>query len=185
MAIKLAKGIALALLSLTVLGVRPAWSQSALTAFVFIFVDSTIDVGQGVGDEYVRVSHTGGPAYFGQKTTVKTISNCVFEESKPYYFPADVNIPTRLITRWDFNKVFWNEAKINGGGVTVPGEKGALYTRLECPPSLRTCKGSESEGNEINNIENPASLGGGDRIQKALQYFVSNFCPGTKRKSAF
>jgi hypothetical protein len=103
-------------------------------------------------------------------------NNCVFESK---YETNDKKIVT--LQRWDFNKAFFNEVHSVPLGYDhydvflVPGDKGFFHKEF-CQD--KKCSSGEREEIMTLNILD-------DRRMKALQYFVSNFCPGTKRKSAF
>jgi hypothetical protein len=104
------------------------------------------------------------PDWGGDIATITNREKCIFEKKVK-----------GLVNRWNFNKAFFDEAKFSSSGLTIniPGEKGLYYNN--------DYYGNESESDQATTRLSEE----GERVVKAMQYFVENFCPGTQRKSAF
>ncbi len=170
-----ALGVALAAL---LFSFTQAKAQDAFTTFIFLFVDNRIDVSQNVGDRYVKTGVV--------PQTFTAIDKCVFEGR----LESEI-IPGRRFesaeVRYDFNKAYFDDAKLSeptiflGSYFKIPGAKGFIYKKEHCKGSL--CDSSDEK--EVAS-EDFTTVGHADRerLIKAMNYFVQNFCPGTKRKSA-
>lgn len=141
----------------------------ALATFVFMFVDPTIDVTRSYGNELV-LSHDK------DTITVAVSDNCIFEEK----FTNAGRV--QQVRRWNFNKAFFNEARDKDEGIFIPGEDGVVHVAHYCDLGNGKCFDRPIEERDGAFVGMPVT---DERQIKALQYFINNFCPGTKRKSAF
>jgi hypothetical protein len=144
-----------------------AKAQDAIGTFTFIFFDAQLDVTRSYGNEVT----TSGPL----PITVKLLDKCVFLATFNEGGREDV------VERYDLNKAFFSEMRVFQANAAVPtaivpGEKGVYY---ECRKGgcWEPTRGDEYETMGIPELT--------DRRVKALKYLITNFCPGTKRRSAF
>ncbi len=168
-------GVALAAL---LFSLTHANAQDAFTTFIFLFVNNGIDVSQNIGSRYVK------PGVVPQTFTV--VDKCVFEGKLQAEIVSGKRFETAEV-RYDFNKAYFDEAKLSEPTVfpvsfyKIPGEAGFVYKKEQCKGSL--CDSSD-EKETISQDFTTVGHGDRERLVKAMKYFVQNFCPGTKRKSA-
>jgi hypothetical protein len=172
-----------------------AKSQDALTTFIFLFVDSTIDVAHDYGSEFVRENAFSGDGTTSGRKTIRVVENCIFEqrvEGKDMHGEgAPANLRVVDVMRWNFNKAFFDETEaqvsLNGDQqFIIHGDNGLIYHGLFCLSDARTCQfGSAYRGESQGNQFAQESTKPNDRTTKAMKYFVQTFCPGAKRQTKF
>jgi hypothetical protein len=185
--------IAITVLATIFLLPAQAKSQDALGTFIFLFVDSTIDTSRDYGSEFSRDGLSKEGMFLGRQT-VKSVAKCAFEskiEGNAGGEGAPKNLRVVEITRWDFNKAFFDETKVQLSAIgeqefVIHGDSGLFYRGLLCLSDARTCEwGSGYRGERQSNQFVQSLSEQSERSIKAMKYFVQTFCPGTKRKSAF
>lgn len=168
-----------------------ARSQDALAAFVFLFVDDSVDVSKEFGREWSK-------KYHGGVYTAKYLENCKFEitgESESYASTGR-QLRLRIVEVYDLNKAFMSEAKVDrdlsGYFLRIDGEDGLLRKETHCLSDSETCEWG-SGMRDVPRVESNTTKRGyysdGRRAERAIQFLATNYCKGKKRppkpKTAF